>query len=201
MPTRSYRNALRKQAESETIKRIIEATVQLHAEKGALGTSHADIAHRAGVSIPTVYKHFPNRNTLIPACSGMVAAAAPGIEMDAILSAPSLTGKLSHLVEAVYTRYEYFHPWSRWTAADAAALPELAKVAEYGRTRVEGLVRDFIDKAVEREMPPEVTAMALVVLDYPSWNRLTTLLKQSELVNQAAVHALQLLISSSQESE
>ena len=61
MSQRPYRSIVRKDAQAETLRRIVTATVALHAEKGVLGTAHAEIAQRAGVSIPTVYKHFPTR--------------------------------------------------------------------------------------------------------------------------------------------
>src|SRR3712207_9294899 len=64
----------RKTAVEETRQRILEATLALHAEKGIFGTSWQDIAHRADVSVGTVYKHFPSLDELVPACGELMYA-------------------------------------------------------------------------------------------------------------------------------
>src|SRR3954465_16009412 len=74
MSPRPYDQTLRKAAAEEACRRIVEAAAALHAEHGGLATSHAMIAERAGVSIPTVYKYFPTRNDLIPACTGLASS-------------------------------------------------------------------------------------------------------------------------------
>ena len=68
---RSYNSEKRKQLENELRQRIVEATVALHAEKGASATSYKDIAKRADVAIPTVYKNFPDLSGLFYACTRM----------------------------------------------------------------------------------------------------------------------------------
>ena len=60
MSPRKYTMDKRKAALEETRQRILEATLALHSEKGIFGTSWQDIAHRADVSVGTVYKHFPS---------------------------------------------------------------------------------------------------------------------------------------------
>ncbi|HVO16399.1 MAG TPA: TetR/AcrR family transcriptional regulator [Alphaproteobacteria bacterium] len=52
----------------ETRRRIVEATHQLHNERSMAGTSMKDIAERAGVSIGTVYHHFPTYDDAVQAC-------------------------------------------------------------------------------------------------------------------------------------
>ena len=56
----------------ETRRRILEATVELHGERGIFGTSWRDIAERADVSVATVYKHFPGIDELVPACGELL---------------------------------------------------------------------------------------------------------------------------------
>src|SRR5687768_18615373 len=72
----------RRAAVEETRRRIVEATLALHSEKGAFGTSWQDIAHRADVSVGTVYKHFPSLDELVPACGELVFAISrpPSLE-------------------------------------------------------------------------------------------------------------------------
>jgi AcrR family transcriptional regulator len=201
MASRPYKSAVRKDAEAETIRRIVAATVQLHAEKGGMATTHAEIAERAGVSVPTVYKHFPTRNALLPACMGEVAKDAPEIDPADILAAPDIDARIRLLVEAVYGRYRYFHPWLRWTAIDAQFLPDIADAAKAGQKQLEMLVKTLLADTAADEIPADVLALVQVLLDYPAWQRLNELLGTNEEVNRAAVHVLRLIISPLYESE
>lgn len=70
MPRR-YRSGRRAEAVEETRRRILEATLQLHGEQGILATSWDQIARRAGVSLATVYRHFPSLDALVPACGAV----------------------------------------------------------------------------------------------------------------------------------
>lgn len=51
-----------------TRRRIVEATMALHAEQGITATRWEDIARRSGVGLATVYRHFPSLDELVPAC-------------------------------------------------------------------------------------------------------------------------------------
>jgi AcrR family transcriptional regulator len=72
----------RKAAVAETRRRILEATLALHAEKGIFGTSWQDIAKRADGSVGTVYKHFPSLNELVPACGELAYAITRPSSLD-----------------------------------------------------------------------------------------------------------------------
>jgi len=67
---RPYKLRRRADAQAETRRKIVDATVSLHQEKGIAATSVSDIAARAGVGKVTVYRHFPDEETLVGACSG-----------------------------------------------------------------------------------------------------------------------------------
>ncbi len=201
MAPRPYNSAVRKEAEVETMRRIVAAAVELHAEKGAMATTHAEIAERAGVSVPTVYKHFPARNALLSACMGHVSKDAPAIDPDAILAAPDFDARLSLLVETVYDRYRYFHPWSRWSPVDAPFLPELANALGEGEKQLEQLVKAVLKDRFPRKIPSTVLALVLVLLDYATWSKLDRSLGKPKAVNRAAAQALRLVVSSFNESE
>ncbi len=67
---RSYHLKHRAEARAHTRQKIIDATVELHQEKGLMATSVSDIAKRAKVGKVTVYRHFPDETALVSACSG-----------------------------------------------------------------------------------------------------------------------------------
>ena len=53
----------------QTRQRIVQATVDLHGSVGLAATTIAAIAEKAGVTRLTVYRHFPDEEALIGACS------------------------------------------------------------------------------------------------------------------------------------
>src|SRR5260370_7118200 len=74
----------REESFAQTNRRIVQAAIGLHAERGVLDTSWQDIAERAGVSPVTVYRHFRSLSDLIPACArSFVDSVAPLAEEDA----------------------------------------------------------------------------------------------------------------------
>ena len=175
MSPRSYDRRLRQAAGEEARRRIAEAAAGLHAKHGALGTSHAMLAKRAGVSVPTVYKYFPTRDSLIPACVGWVAGRAP-LVLDARIfeGARSVQDRVQALARSVFRIHEYFAPWLRWGDAAAAELPTLRAIFEEGRKGRLELTRRALTPP--RGGPPSesLVLVAHVLLEYPSWKTLTT---------------------------
>jgi AcrR family transcriptional regulator len=74
---RPYRMTRRAELEEQTRRRITESTVALHEEVGPARTSISAVAERAGVRRSTVYRHFPDDETLFAACSSHWRAANP----------------------------------------------------------------------------------------------------------------------------
>lgn len=63
---RPYRSQLRRRQAEETRGRILDATVRVMAQ-GLAGTSIPAVAREAGVSVPTVYRHFRTKRDLFAA--------------------------------------------------------------------------------------------------------------------------------------
>lgn len=192
---RRYRSAVRDDAMAETVRRIVAAAVALHAEKGALATTHSDIAERAGVAVPTVYKHFATRADLVPACMGEVARTTPRVDLQAILEEPDFDRRLALLVDAVYGRHAYCAPWTRWTVVDAPKLRELAAAVEASEQRLEDLIRGVLAPAFNGKVPRPPLAVAKVLLGFSSWQELTRILRDANAVKRTATGALRVLFS------
>lgn len=75
--TRPYRMTRRAELEEQTRRRITESAVALHGELGPARTSISAVAERAGVRRSTVYRHFPDEESLFAACSSHWRAANP----------------------------------------------------------------------------------------------------------------------------
>src|SRR5262245_2566605 len=114
MTTRPYDPESRRRQQAERKARIAAATAALHARKGANNTSYAEIASEAGVSLPTVYAHFPTQRDLLEGCTSHVAARAPAIPVDRILAAPDLSAAADLLADALAERHLHFEPWLAW---------------------------------------------------------------------------------------
>ncbi len=137
----------RRAAVEETRQRILEAALALHAEKGIFGTSWQDIAHRADVSVGTVYKHFPSLDELVPACGQLAYAILrpPSLE-DApqiFAEANSLEVRLERLISELYTFYERGAPYIE-TDFQERRLPAVVEWEAYMRSTIAGLVREAL---------------------------------------------------------
>src|SRR5215475_6670113 len=153
MAPRRYRIDTRRKAMEETRLRILEATVALHADQGAVATSYAQIASRADVAVPTVYKYFPDLTALLTACTGHVIAAAPALGPEIFAGSDSVEARLGALVAAVFARHRYLAPWMRHGLREAGAVPVLGEVA----ARAQGELRRLIALALAPrygERPP-----------------------------------------------
>jgi AcrR family transcriptional regulator len=185
MSPRSYDRRLRLAAAEVARRRIVEAAAALHAKHGGTGTSHAMIAKKAGVSIPTVYKYFATGNDLIPACTGLVAGRAP-LALDARIfeGLRQVPERVRALAQAVFRLHEYFAPWLRWSDSDAAAFPALQSFLEGGRKAQLDLVRRALTPAGGRAPREPLVLLSQVLLDFPSWR---TFIAAGKTSHQAAV--------------
>jgi AcrR family transcriptional regulator len=75
--TRRYELKKRAERQEETRQRIVEATVELHKTVGPARTTVSAIAERAGIERKTFYRHFPDPDTILEACSTHYRALNP----------------------------------------------------------------------------------------------------------------------------
>jgi AcrR family transcriptional regulator len=113
---RVYSSELRSQQAEDTRGRILDATVRVMA-RGIASVSIPAVAREAGVSIPTVYRHFRTKADLL-------AAVYPHIErragFDKIVPPRSIDG-LRDGVRAYFERLESFDDLARAVMASPAA--------------------------------------------------------------------------------
>ncbi len=167
MSPRKYTKTRRAALKRETRQRILDAVINLHAEHGALGTSYAMIADRAGVSLQTVYNHFPDLGILVKACTGHVTAQAPEVSQASFHLGETAADRLELLTRAVYENLEYLSPWLRLGFAEAAVVPELDELFTQQRNELRKLIRQAV--APEFKATSAFLDAATVLLDYPAW--------------------------------
>ena len=103
---RSYNLGRRGESAEETRRRIVEATFALHMEQGIAETTMKQIAERAGVSIGTVYHHFPTYPDAIAACGAFTAEHVP-IPSEALFEGASARQqRIERLFAAFFDYYQ-----------------------------------------------------------------------------------------------
>ena len=164
----------RKAAAEETRRRIVEATLALHAEKGVFGTSWQDIAHRADVSVGTVYKHFPSLDELVPACGELVFAISrpPSLEdaPEIFAGANSLRERLGRLVSEFFAFYERGEPYLELDFQERQ-LPAVQEWEALMRATREGFIREAL-RPLNLEPDEEMVRALSAVLDFPLFKSL-----------------------------
>lgn len=160
-------------AVAQTRQRIVDATLELHGEKGITATSWDDIAARAGVGVGTVYRHFPSLDELVPACGeiAMQAIRPPDPTTVRPLFAHLTTPaeRIERLVREVYAIYERAAPALRAIRRDSEAHPRVAQ----DRDAIEASLGALVDEALEPiGVAREDRAVVLAMIDINTWDAL-----------------------------
>lgn len=169
MATRSYTPRKRLAQVSERQQRVAAATAELHAAKGALATSYADIAQRAGVSLPTVHSYFPTQAELMSACTSHVIAGAPPLPVQAILAAPDLPSAAKVVVAAIDRLHAYFEPWATWR--EDRAIPFLSQLRSTRRKQLTALLAQLLSRHRRGGQATHAAAWE-ALLSFDLWQRL-----------------------------
>jgi AcrR family transcriptional regulator len=102
---RKYTKRRRAENEQETRQRITEAAVALHGSVGPARTTISAVAEEAGVQRATVYRHFPDEESLFAACSGHWAALNPAPDLAAWEAIVDPTARLRQALADTYAYY------------------------------------------------------------------------------------------------
>mgnify|MGYP000291899551 CR=1 FL=1 len=168
MGRRNYRMDKRAEAAEETRRRIVEACFALHSRQGIATTTMSQIAEAAGVSIGTVYHHFPSYDDAVTACGEFTAALAPLPGPEALADDEDLAGRLAALAGAVFGFYDSlpfyarvrgekdrFEPVARFVDREVANRRALTRIAlnPFGASeRTVKLIAAMLDVAVYEEL-------------------------------------------------
>jgi AcrR family transcriptional regulator len=131
-PSRPYRKTRRAESEAETRTRIVEATVALHETVGPARTTVKAIAQRAGVQRATVYKHFPDLQTLFDACTAHYYERHPMPDPGRWASIDPPAERFSIALGELYAWYEETEQMLTVGIRDIDAIPPAAREAFVG---------------------------------------------------------------------
>jgi len=132
---RAYRKVKRADEEQRTRARIVDAAEALHRTVGPAHATISAIAERANVTRTTVYRHFPDDETLFLACSGQWLSrhTLPDPEAWSAVSDPE-----ERLRVGLADLYRYFRAGHEMLAnieRDAAVVPERVRGARLAGER------------------------------------------------------------------
>lgn len=174
MAPRKYSMERREAAVEETRRRIVEATLALHSERGVFGTSWKDIAERADVSVATVYKHFPSLDELVPACGALIMTITdpPSVEDAARIFGDARTVKerIGRLVSEMFDFYERAEPYME-VGPRERQLPAVQEWEAGMRYVREGLAREALRTARADEITVRAVGSLLDFSVFKSFRR------------------------------
>ena len=160
-------------AVAQTRQRIVDATRELHGERGIAATSWDDIAARAGVGVGSVYRHFPSLDELIPACGEItmqvVALPDPATVPALFAHATEPAERIERLVGEAFAIYERAAPELRAIRREADVHPRVGE----DRDELERSLSALVDTALEPLDPPQRDrALARAMVDLNTWEAL-----------------------------
>jgi AcrR family transcriptional regulator len=160
-------------AVTRTRQRIIDATRQLHGERGIAATSWDDIAARAGVGVGTVYRHFPSLDELIPACGEitmrLVALPDPSIVPALFEDATEPAERIERLVREAFAIYERGAPQLRAIRREGDIHPHVAQARDELEASLSALVETALGPL---DATPQDRAVARAMIDLNTWDAL-----------------------------
>lgn len=150
----------RASAAEDTRRRIVQATFEVHGEKGIAATTFRDIAQRADVSLATVYRHFPTYDDVVTACGELTASSMPQLDPTTFDGVLSRRARVRILVEGVFARFDF---WKDYEGArhDARTILPLRGFLE----AAEAETRELIRRALGDDGDEATVTAVLALLD------------------------------------
>lgn len=169
---RVYRKRKRAEQELATRERITEAAVALHQTLGPARTTVKAIAELAGVQRGTVYRHFPDTETLFGACSASYSARHPAPDVAAWAAIAAPEARLRRALSELYAWYSEVEAMLSNVIRDMEVLPPVMQqelAAEFAGMR-EVLMAGRPERGRART---RVSAAVAHAIEFPAWQSLT----------------------------
>jgi AcrR family transcriptional regulator len=180
---RPYRKRRRAEREAQTRRRITEATVELHGTVGPARTTIKDVAAKAGVQRATVYRHFPDLESLFGACSAHWASLNPPPDPEAWAGKP-----LAQALSELYDWYSWGEEMLVAVRRDLPLVPAMAGPRAAFDARFAAL-HDVLMTDLPRRK--RVAAVVGHALQFETWR---SLVREQGLSNRVAVELMVALV-------
>lgn len=166
------RYELRQRAEKQeaTRQRIVEAAIELHEAVGPARTTFTEIAERAGVGRPTVYRHFPDESELLMACSGRYWQDNPAPDPESWHDIADAEQRLRFALGQTYAYHRRTTPMIKNALADVGDTPIMKPYHDHWRLAAQVIASAWQATDGER---PLVLAVIGHALQFTTWYSLT----------------------------
>ena len=172
-PRRVYRKRRRADQEAQTRLEITEAAVRLHGTIGPARTTIKGVAAEAGVQRATVYRHFPDLESLFMSCSAHWASLNPPPSPAAWSEIGDPDKRLRHALSELYDWYLWTEPMLTNVSRDAPLVPASARASENFRRHFESLHAALMEgRRTRGRARVRVAATIGHALDFGSWRSL-----------------------------
>ena len=172
--TRRYELKQRAERERQTRESIVRATAELHAEVGPAATTVAEIARRAGVSRPTVYKHFPDEAELFPLCQAHFLSEHPPPDLGDAFALEDPVERVSAVLTLMYGWYREAGSMTANVQRDRGALPALDELLKQTGDAVLDYAASMLAAGfgVRGRAAERLRTLLRVGLDFWTWRQL-----------------------------
>jgi AcrR family transcriptional regulator len=170
---RPYELKKRAERQAQTRRRIVEAAVALHRERGAADTTITEIAERAGVQRLTVYNHFPDDAALVAGCSAHWEALHPVPDVSAWAAFDGLERRLRAALRDLYSYYEETEQMTEKVLRDASLVPAVGDLVDRTWHPYFREARDVVARASgTRRRRRRLLGSISLALDFHTWRTL-----------------------------
>jgi AcrR family transcriptional regulator len=174
VPRRPYRKRRRAEQEAQTRLKITEAAVKLHGTVGPARTTISDIAAEAGVQRATVYRHFPDLESLFLSCSAHWASLNPPPDPASWTHVTDPDSRLREALTELYTWYGSAEPMLTNVVRDAPLVPATAQAGQRFQRYFQALHAALMSGRRTTGRARIRTAAAIGhALDFATWRSLT----------------------------
>ncbi|HET8616542.1 MAG TPA: helix-turn-helix domain-containing protein [Actinomycetales bacterium] len=162
----------------------MDAAEALHGEVGPARTTIVAVAERADVTRATVYRHFPDEESLFLACSGQWLSRQTLPNPQAWEAHADPFAVLQCGLEDIYRYFRAGEPMLTMVHRDAAAVPPRIREAGLARERE---WRERLTRALPRRRRKTVQAAVAHAMSFGTWRSLCV---DQGLSNAAAVRLM-----------
>jgi len=110
----------------ERVNTILNCTIELIKEVGVQGLKTSEIARQAGISLPSLYRYFPNKTAIIKALAEQHIEKLDGI-LQEFLTDFDLDEGFDHLID-VYAKFYRSEPGYKEIWSGVESMPELQEL-------------------------------------------------------------------------
>ncbi len=192
-PKRSYQKRRRAESEARTRRRITEAAAKLHGTLGPARTTIKGIATEAGVQRATVYRHFPDLDSLFIACSAHWASLNPPPDPNVWRQVTDPDIRLQQGLSELYAWYGWAEPMLTNVFRDAPSAPAMTQPLEDFRRHFQALHQALMSgRRISGRARARVSAAIGHALAFATWQ---SLVREHELRPGEAVGLMSKLVA------